>query len=596
MMGNILRWILTVCVFFGLVYACALTFVYVEGDDATSIAYHALGRIAAIQPPYAPYHSMMDTLLSLLPSDEATLRYAAVGATAAAALLLCLLILIIACEWAPIPMQRLSWRAPLIVMLAAPELFYLGLVYSPSVVALCLEIAAHLLLRKSMRHYADVEGGRPAWALLGGAASLMLFALGASARWDTLAYGLVIVTDVVFFWPKINRALPLPAPRSRLIIAGLWGVLAIVGWLAAVMLTGHSPREVLETISSHGPVEHFSLVATVTRIQPLLTPALLLCFGAGIIRLVRSRDPLCMILVASLIPVIPVLPQGVPKWFIIAVPVLITVGLSGFDFLWGAVKPGMSRAVVQMVLLTVLLIPWMIGVRITYNDTAWGPAFEIREYDRSSDERFSASLHWGAGSAVPTPEGPRPLFGHAYTLFGGAWRVLVAKEEQERMNSIHRALNLRLPLLQDRGEGFAVALLARMQFRTVTLSQWSARETLPFIERRFSSSDQGLLLVRLTNRDMLYDPSSLHMLRSRVGDRVMLYGYPATLRRLYKLAPEALEKLGTTSAVLRVDRLELQMKRDEKHRALLRTTFTESAGDHIRGTANEAWAKISGRS
>lgn len=595
MPGNIVRWIFVVSVFFGLVYACALTFVYVEGDDATSIAYHALGRIPAIQPPYAPYHSMMDTLLSLLPSNEATLRYAAVGITAAAAVVLCLLILIIAYEWAPIPMQRLSWRAPLIVMLAAPEVFYLGLVYSPSVVALCLEISGHLLLRKSVRHYAGVEGGRLTWVLLGGAASLTLFALGASARWDTLAYGLVIVTDLVFFWPKMNRAFPPPALRNRLIIAGSWGALAIFGWLLAVMLTGHSPREVIETVSSHGPVEHFSLVAAVTRIQPLFTPALLLCIGAGIIRLVRSRDPLCIILIASLVPVIPVLPQGVPKWIIIAVPALITVGLIGFDFLWKVNRPGMPRAVAQTVLLTVLLTPWLIGVRVTYDDTAWGPAFEIREYDRSSDERFSAYLYWGAGSAVPTPEGPRPLFGHAHTLFGGAWRVLVAKEEQERVNSIHRALDLRLPLLQDRGEGFAVALLARMQFTTLAPSQRSSPDALPFIERRFSSSDQGpLVLVRLTNRDMLFDPSGLHMLRSKVGDRVMLYGYPATLRRLYKFAPEALEKLGTTSAVLRVDRLEHHLKHER--RSALRAPSTKSAGDHVRSTANEPWANIPSRS
>jgi len=47
---------------------------YIEGDDATSIAYHALGRIESLQPHYAGYQGMMDKVLILLPANEALLR------------------------------------------------------------------------------------------------------------------------------------------------------------------------------------------------------------------------------------------------------------------------------------------------------------------------------------------------------------------------------------------------------------------------------------------------------------------------------------------------------------------------------------------
>src|SRR5262245_53212200 len=71
---------------FGLVYSTSLTFVYVTGGDAASIAYHLLGRNATIQPPYSVYQSFMDFILGLLPPNEAVLRMAAISMTAFSAL------------------------------------------------------------------------------------------------------------------------------------------------------------------------------------------------------------------------------------------------------------------------------------------------------------------------------------------------------------------------------------------------------------------------------------------------------------------------------------------------------------------------------
>ena len=60
----------------------ALNFNYVEGDDASTILHHTLGRDSNLQPVYSPYHSMIDTMLSLVPSqNEGTLRYVSVIAS-----------------------------------------------------------------------------------------------------------------------------------------------------------------------------------------------------------------------------------------------------------------------------------------------------------------------------------------------------------------------------------------------------------------------------------------------------------------------------------------------------------------------------------
>ena len=67
-------WIWLVVLVFGFVFVRSLTFKYVDGDDASTIAYHALGRNADLQPPYGTYHAGMDVILSVLPAQENILR------------------------------------------------------------------------------------------------------------------------------------------------------------------------------------------------------------------------------------------------------------------------------------------------------------------------------------------------------------------------------------------------------------------------------------------------------------------------------------------------------------------------------------------
>ena len=45
--------VLLVVIVFAGIYTQALSPVYVEGDDAMVVAYHALGRHAELQPPYS---------------------------------------------------------------------------------------------------------------------------------------------------------------------------------------------------------------------------------------------------------------------------------------------------------------------------------------------------------------------------------------------------------------------------------------------------------------------------------------------------------------------------------------------------------------
>ena len=73
-MKNKFIYIYYVIVYF-LISFFTLKFNYVDGDDASTIVYHALGRRESIQSPYSMYHSMFDTFLSTFSSiNETALR------------------------------------------------------------------------------------------------------------------------------------------------------------------------------------------------------------------------------------------------------------------------------------------------------------------------------------------------------------------------------------------------------------------------------------------------------------------------------------------------------------------------------------------
>ena len=148
------------------------------------------------------------------------------------------------------------------------------------------------------------------------------------------------------------------------------------------------------------------------------------------------------------------------------------------------------------------------------------------------------------------------MFGHGMVLLGGGWRKLIDGMATERRRAIQEALRLSVPLLQDRGQGLAVAELAGFGFTTT--DAWNRRLGNNFIvERRFlATGAKSLRMLRLVDRGSLYRKEDLDELRRIIGaPKVVIYGYTSTLRGLYRLAPDSLWKLGPGSAILDLERL-----------------------------------------
>lgn len=446
---------LSVALVFFIVYIFSLTFVYVEGDDASTVAYHALGRDADFQEPYSPYHGMMDFVLGFLPAHEPLLRYVSITLSAISALIFVILSLKLIAAWVPGESHKnLVYFIPLLPLIA-PELLFFGLIYMPSTLAMLLILTGHLMARQAFS-----ESDQNPWKFI---LSLLLYGLGASFRWDVAIYGIVIFADIFFIvWNKQQWNFP------NLLKLGIWSVLAIVSVILFIYISGYPPIRIVEVITwakDYLGAKEGSTFKRIGVLISLLTPAFLFCLGVGLIRLIAEKKwPFVILAVAGFLPKIYLGFTYLPKALIMVLPGLFLVVYYGFDFIWKKSASYLNYAdgkvaVVKMLFLSIVALPWIVGVKINTGTSSRGPGFEI-SYKENSDFDKTKSLDtnlsisgikpgvFSGGFPIPTPEGPRPVWGYGAVFMGG-WRALVKGIDDERDQVILLSQQENLPVLQN---------------------------------------------------------------------------------------------------------------------------------------------------
>ena len=545
------RQCLAVVLLFGLVYACSLAFVYVEGDDASSAAYHAAGRLEAIQPPYAEYQSGADLLLRLLPSHEPTLRVTAIAVSAAAMAMCVVLMAMLASDLLSATGESLKSQWPLVLLLAMPEFFYLGLVYQPSAIGMCCMLLSHLMLRRELRDTPSLM------RLLLAAA---LFGVGASFRWSLVLYGWLILCDWILEVGR-PRATGWGSHVLRAAHAVLWGCVALTVWLAVLRASGYGAGHVYSFLEFTRAWAAYRLKWQVllTADLALLTPAAILLIVLGLVFLARTQRRTALFVCAGTIPAIPYLTFW-PKELIWFFPILVLCVLAGYVAIVKWRMRSRLGWLIQTGLIVLLLIPWVVGIRATAGDAAWGPGFELQPYDRPSAGHDVLALRIGSGAAVSTPEGPRPLWGHGAVLLGGNWRRLAHQLAADSLSVVRTALDGGLPILvMDGGTGALVCELARLRFMPKD-PMYSGIGGPLLSHRRFSNSAKAqVIMVALALDHSLWAVSAgeLRELRTVVqADRVVAIGYPGTVRSMFTFAPGTMTRIGLTAAVIDLQALE----------------------------------------
>lgn len=443
--------ILLVLITFGLVYCCSLTFQYVEGDDARTIAYYITDHPEIFNTTYSFYHAGFDFLLSFLPPKEPVLRVFSMSLTALAQVVyiacLCCLIL----KWLKVSNRSVEGVfIALSILLVIPEFFFMGLLYNPTAVAMAIVMLSHLGVRRAFQK----EKNGLALALF----SALLFGLGVTFRWSVGFYGLVIFTDLLIMsWWNWNK-----------IVASIgWGAIAVFSfgiWLWVIGVEVDDVKEVLAFANSRTS-EYFTertFFKRIFRFFTFYTPWMLFLtlFGFGIF--VKQRSSY-LFLIISIIPYFLILKSEHPKMMASTHPVFaLLIGMAVLNIrkvlsLW------LRRRTTYGLMLLGFLVPWIIGFKVNIENFVFGPGFEVDNVNQqivSKGRPDVNNIEWGFkqfepaffdGFAMPTNEGPRPITGgYAGILLGGKWPEYIHDRWEDYKQLVDKAIKQQAPLLRTR--------------------------------------------------------------------------------------------------------------------------------------------------
>ncbi len=555
-------WIMAIVVFSVLVLVLSHAFVYIEGDDARSIAYHVLGRDATVQDIYNEYQGMLDKVLTPLPSNESFLRVLTFSLSAISTICLVIFILSIAFQILNISDNKIKLYVASATSLAVPELFFLMQTYHPAIISMAILLGLHKWIRDG------IQGRLDEFWLLSKRTyiiSLAVFGFAVSCRWDSLVYGLVIAVDM--FVSKLlssNGNL-----KNSLLFPFMWGIPAIISSLLFVMFSGQNLSDIIAILGfmqANPGGANFSTISAIGAAQPFFTPALLIGLFLGFYLMLRKNLHVFLLALSSFILVFVYIGSGVPKMFLYAFPgFLIFFAAGSAQFINWAKSSKIGRITLGLFVLA-LITPWILGAQVYSASTSWGPGFEVRMADdeawsnlgdQSSNSRSGKKIVFGAGTAVPTQEGPRSLWGFGKVLIGGDWRKLALERNRIGFDLIERARNEKLAIYSESTQDYTLVNLVNQGYSTQDPAMnYSIGELLS--KRTFTSKSDTIEFFNSFDAREGAADEKFKLLRENAGDEVILYVRASSyLRELWSSNPEALELISPFSAYLHLDRLGL---------------------------------------
>lgn len=556
-----LLWVIVVIAMFIVVYVNSLIFTVNEGDHAVTLSYHLFGRNPQIEQVFSAYHGMMDVTLNFLPPEETILRYVSIGLSSISVVTMVMAILALIFSWLdPLtPTQKALIAAML--LLASPEFFYLGLIYSPATIAATFVFASHLYLRRLAKN----QNNRLALnsnTLLNIVFAAFLFGFGVAFRWNLVIYGIVIVTDLsALHIQHLNRGnirqiIREASFRTSLIAYVGWGVLALAMTFLMIRLSGYTFDEILQQVrSAYIRNTEFNLNMVLSGLA-MMTPATALMSLVGFLLMIKRRNPVIFPVLVGFVIASPWLTTGNPKVLISSVPALMLCLVTGFVFLWYQIESRQLRIIARIVIIALLIVPWFIGIRVVTEGSAWGPGFEISPYDREPATGTSFDIAIGAGTAFNTAEEQRPIFGHAFVLLFGEWRELQTRISAEYDQVVQSAIEEDLPILiLQFTPSYVTNRLVVMDYTTDDPYNVIFEGNDYFITREFSNAVGDRLRFYYHEVDGEGSDEDLQQIASLAEyvDQMVVYGYPRTMQQLYAVAPDTMQPLGVISAIIDMD-------------------------------------------
>jgi hypothetical protein len=462
---------------FGYLFFFTLNCNYIEGDDASTILYHLIGRNPEIQKPYAPYNSGFDFILeySGLTTELSLRNFSFLVSFVTGFLTLVLFALFLETLYKDSEIIKSKERLIFYLLLPfiIPDILFHSLVLNSTNISLVFILLSLIYFIKFIRNQ------RIGLLIL----SMVLFAISIPFRWTMLIVLPLYIGLFLYFYPLQKYAKQTWRLLFMIMIANVGGLLLA---LCLIGVTGYDFTDILKTISGttdYMEKSEISVLAMLASGTAFLTPAFLLLILFSGFKIWKEnnlknktmfRFSGCLLL--SISPFVLLGFYPLYKYSISLMPIILMLCVFGLSY-------AMQNKWRKIIFITALILPWIIGVQIDATGTFCGPGFELNTHKTKADHiTFSSGnnpdsrikiekvrLAFDSGFYMPMPEGPRPMYGYLYVLFGGDWKNQIAiftNERREMFDYLQKYKNA--AYFQDRMSAYFSCDLYRNGFTTKT--------------------------------------------------------------------------------------------------------------------------------
>lgn len=465
---------------------------YVEGDDAATILYHLCDKRPEIQKPYAVYNSGFDWLLGIMDFDtENQFRSFSIGISFVFGYLtFCFSAIFIDLVFHKNTRNEKYIFLALLPFILPDFIFHSLLLNSSNIsfaFALMSLICYMLFFTKQKWHYFFL--------------SVICIAVAIPFRWS-----------MVTIFPMFFSLLLLYKEKNlffRIKITVLHNAIALTLAILFLHVTGYDLNSVINTMLwGRNLIENIelsilSILATASAFFTI--PFVILILMGLFVIFTTKRKYLLQNILFGLITMLPFFILGFApafKFLLALVPMLLMLALIGFLYL-------ADYKIMQNTFFAILTGCWFIGIQIDATGTAAGPGFEqsiTKEKlgnspitDKNLDGRIKIKKilpAFGSGFYMPMLEGPRPLYGYFYVIFGGGWKKNIQEFTEDRNTITNLLKEKKFIYLQDRISAYYQCDLYRNGYKTDT----------PFIEngnieyRDFIKKNDTIRISSISNK------------------------------------------------------------------------------------------------
>ena len=398
-------------------YINTLSYNYVEGDDACTILYHLCGRNLNIQQPYAVYNSGFDYLLSFVENKESKLLLFSLHISFFSGLVIYLLIGYFLSLIFEVNNNLILFLC--LIPFIIPELIFLNLILNTTNLGFLFALLSLIFYWKYISNY------KPYHFIL----STLFIGIAIPFRWSIIIFYPVFIT--FYFLKNSNSTINY---KKIFQLTFLHFIISFVIGLVLIRITGYNFNDFVDIVfwgnNYMEKAERSKLHLLAMGISFFTIPFLFLLLF-GIIHIIKNFNEKTINKIVFLFSsIFPFLILGFfpsLKYSISLIPMILILAYWGFNLIIQNKKN-------TILFYFSLLFIWFIGVKINTDSLTFGDGFNQKNsininkkylFKYNVDERIKINkvyLDFDGGFYLPTPEGPRPLFGYFYVVFANLWK------------------------------------------------------------------------------------------------------------------------------------------------------------------------------